>query len=171
MNTLFLIKYLKHKRITVYQLSKRTGLNESNLGKILNKKTKNPRIDYLLTIAKALDLNEQEFAELCDYKVNKQSCIPLDIKDENDTHYGGNPLYGKWITGTCPKCKQDVQSGMNQNQQITLLLIIDFIFALVSIVTIKRKPLWTNFLIKRILTLLFCNIVFFLTLYLLHWRI
>ena len=100
MNTLFLIKYLKHKRITVYQLSKRTGLNESNLGKILNKKTKNHRI-------------EQEFAELCDYKVNKQSCIPLDIKDENDTHYGGNPLYGKWITGTCPKCKQDVQSGMN----------------------------------------------------------
>lgn len=57
---------------------------------------------------------------------------------------------------------------MNQNQQITLLLIIDFIFALVSIVTINRKPLWTNFLIKRILTLLFCNIVFFLTLYLLH---
>jgi hypothetical protein len=57
---------------------------------------------------------------------------------------------------------------MNQNQQITLLLIIDFIFVLVSIVTIKRKPLWTNFLIKRILTLLFCNIVFFLTLYLLH---
>lgn len=113
MNTLFLIKYLKHKRITVYQLSKRTGLNESNLGKILNKKTKNPRIDYLLTIAKALDLNEHEFAELCGYKIDEQSCIPLDIKDENDTHYGGNPLYGKWITGTCPKCKQDVQSGMN----------------------------------------------------------
>ena len=69
MNTLFLIEYLKHKRITVYQLSKMTGLNESNLGKILNKKTKNPRIDYLLTIAKALDLNEQEFAELCDYQI------------------------------------------------------------------------------------------------------
>ena len=30
---------------------------------------------------------------------------------------------------------------MNQNQQITLLLIIDFIFALISIVMIKRKPL------------------------------
>ena len=59
MNTLFLIKYLKHKRITVYQLSKRTGLNESNLGKILNKKTKNPRIDYLLTIAKALELSNE----------------------------------------------------------------------------------------------------------------
>ena len=63
MNTLFLIEYLKHKRITVYQLSKMTGLNESNLGKILNKKTKNPRINYVLTIAKALDLNEYEFAE------------------------------------------------------------------------------------------------------------
>ena len=68
MNTLFLIKYLKRKRITVYQLSKMTGLNESNLGKILNKKTKNPRIDYLLTIAKALDLNDHEFAELCGYR-------------------------------------------------------------------------------------------------------
>ena len=68
MNTLFLIKYLKHKRITVYQLSKSTGLNESNSGKILNKKTKNSRIDYLLTIAKALDLDEHEFAELCGYR-------------------------------------------------------------------------------------------------------
>ena len=113
MNTLFLIEYLKHKRITVYQLSKMTGLNESNLGKILNKKTKNPRIDYLLTIAKALDLKDQEFAELCDYKVNKQSCIPLEINDENDIHYGGNPLLGEWITGTCPKCKKNVQLGMN----------------------------------------------------------
>ena len=57
---------------------------------------------------------------------------------------------------------------MNHNQQLILVLIIDFIFVLVSTVTIKRKPLWTNFLIKRILTLLFCNIVFFLSLYLHH---
>ena len=113
MNTLFLIKYLKHKGITVYQLSKRTGLNEPNLGKILNKKTKNPRIDYLLTIAKALDLDDHEFAELCGYKVNKQSCIPLDIKDENTKSHGGNPLFGEWITGTYPRCKKDVQLGMN----------------------------------------------------------
>ena len=113
MNTLFLNEYLKCKRITVYQLSKMTDLNESNLGKILNKKTRNPRIDYLLAIAKALDLDDHEFAELCDYKVNKQSCIPLEIKDENDIHYGGNPLLGEWITGTCPKCKKDVQLGMN----------------------------------------------------------
>lgn len=38
---------------------------------------------------------------------------PLDIKDENLKCNGGNPLYGEWITGTCPKCKQDVQLGMN----------------------------------------------------------
>lgn len=38
---------------------------------------------------------------------------PLDIKDENLKCNGGNPIYGKWITGTCPKCKQDVQLGMN----------------------------------------------------------
>ncbi|WP_270464027.1 helix-turn-helix domain-containing protein [Faecalibacillus intestinalis] len=73
MNTLFLIEYLKHKRITVYQLSKMTGLNESNLGKILNKKTKNPRIDYLLTIAKALDLTNDEFAELCGYRKDEEN--------------------------------------------------------------------------------------------------
>ena len=73
MNTLFLIEYLKHKRITVYQLSKMTGLNESNLGKILNKKTKNPRIDYLLAIAKALDLTNDEFAELCGYRKDEEN--------------------------------------------------------------------------------------------------
>lgn len=81
--------------------------------KYLTKKQKNPRIDYLLTIAKALELSNDEFAELCGYKVNRQSCIPLEIKDENDIHYGGNPLLGEWITGTCPRCKKDVQLGMN----------------------------------------------------------
>ena len=50
-----------------------TGLNESNLGKILNKKTKNPRIDYLLAIAKALDLTNDEFAELCGYRKDEEN--------------------------------------------------------------------------------------------------
>lgn len=39
--------------------------------------------------------------------------IPLDIKDENLKCNGGNPLYGTFITGVCPKCKLDVQLGMN----------------------------------------------------------
>ena len=108
------IKQIIGKRnMSIRKLSYITKLNDSHLGKIINGKTKNPGIDYLLTIAKALDLNEQEFAELCGYKVNRQSCIPLEIKDENDIHYGGNPLLGKWITGTCPRCKKDVQLGMN----------------------------------------------------------
>ena len=99
--------------MSIRKLSCITKLNDSHLGKIINGKTKNPGIDYLLTIAKALDLNEHEFAELCDYKVNKQSYIPLGIKDENTKSHGGNPRYGEWITGTCPRCKQDVQLGMN----------------------------------------------------------
>jgi transcriptional regulator with XRE-family HTH domain len=108
------IKQIITKRnMSIRKLSCITKLNDSHLGKIINGKTKNPGIDYLLTIAKALDLNEHEFAELCDYKVNKQSYIPLGIKDENTKSHGGNPLYGEWITGTCPRCKQDVQLGMN----------------------------------------------------------
>ena len=108
------IKQIITKRnMSIRKLSCITKLNDSHLGKIINGKTNNPGIDYLLTIAKALDLNEHEFAELCDYKVNKQSYIPLGIKDENTKSHGGNPLYGEWITGTCPRCKQDVQLGMN----------------------------------------------------------
>ena len=108
------IKQIITKRnMSIRKLSCITKLNDSHLGKIINGKTKNPGIDYLLTIAKALDLNEHEFAELCDYKVNKQSYIPLGIKDENTKSHSGNPLYGEWITGTCPRCKQDVQLGMN----------------------------------------------------------
>ena len=104
---------MQNKNISIYKLSKLTGLDDKGLGCIINGKTKNPRIDTLIKIAKALDLNEYEFAELCDYKVNKQSCIPLDIRDENLKCNGGDPSLGEWITGACPKCKLDVQLGMN----------------------------------------------------------
>lgn len=106
-------KIMQNKNISIYKLSKLTGLDDKGLGCIINGKTKNPRIDTLIKIAKALDLNEYEFAELCDYKVNKQSCIPLDIRDENLKCNGGDPSLGEWITGACPKCKLDVQLGMN----------------------------------------------------------
>ncbi|RGD76763.1 XRE family transcriptional regulator, partial [Thomasclavelia ramosa] len=46
-------------------------LNDSHLGKIINGKTKNPGIDYLLAIAEALELTNDEFAELCGYKNDK----------------------------------------------------------------------------------------------------
>lgn len=113
MNINILKTLMEKENISMYRLSKLSGIENKSIWNIVNNKRKDPQISTVVKIAKALDLNEYEFAELCDYKVNKQSCIPLDIKDENDTHYGGNPLYGKWITGTCPKCKQDVQSGMN----------------------------------------------------------
>ena len=113
MNINILKTLMEKENISMYRLSKLSGIENKSIWNIVNNKRKDPQISTVVKIAKALDLNEHEFAELCDYKVNKQSCIPLEIKDENDTHYGGNPLYGKWITGTCPKCKQDVQSGMN----------------------------------------------------------
>ena len=37
---------------------------------------------------------------------------PHGIKDENLGCFGGNPLYGKFIIGACPKCGLDVQPGM-----------------------------------------------------------
>ena len=113
MNINILKTLMEKENISMYRLSKLSGIENKSIWNIVNNKRKDPQISTVVKLAKALDLNEHEFAELCDYKVNKQSCIPLEIKDENDTHYGGNPLLGEWITGTCPKCKKDVQLGMN----------------------------------------------------------
>ena len=113
MNVDFLKNYLIQKKISIYRLSKISGIGDGRLNQIINKKTKKPQMTTVVKIAKALDLNEYEFAELCDYQIDKQSCVPLNIKDENNENLGGNTLYGEWITGTCPKCKQDVQLGMN----------------------------------------------------------
>ncbi|WP_317990030.1 helix-turn-helix transcriptional regulator [Faecalibacillus intestinalis] len=113
MNINIMKTLMEKENISMYRLSKLSGIENKSIWNIVNNKRKDPQISTVVKIAKALDLNEHEFAELCDYKVNKQSCIPLEIKDENDTHYGGNPLLGEWITGTCPKCKKDVQLGMN----------------------------------------------------------
>ena len=113
MNINILKTLMEKENISMYRLSKLSGIENKSIWNIVNNKRKDPQISTVVKIAKALDLNEHEFAELCDYKVNKQSCIPLEIKDENDTHYGGNPLLGEWIAGTCPKCKKDVQLGMN----------------------------------------------------------
>ena len=48
-----------------------TNLNESNLGKIVSGKTKNPHIDTVIKIAKTFNLTNDEFAELCGYKNDK----------------------------------------------------------------------------------------------------
>ena len=59
---------MQNKNISIYKLSKLADLDDGMLNRIINGKTKNPRIDTLIKIAKALDLNEHEFAELCGYR-------------------------------------------------------------------------------------------------------
>ena len=61
-------KIMQNKNISIYKLSKLADLDDGMLNRIINGKTKNPRIDTLIKIAKALDLNEHEFAELCGYR-------------------------------------------------------------------------------------------------------
>ena len=73
MNKNFFFFLLNKKKITRYKLCKITGISSSGLTDLLNKKVKNPRIDTLLKIAKALDLNEYEFAELCGYRKDDEN--------------------------------------------------------------------------------------------------
>ena len=113
MNSNYLKNILSNRNISIYKLAKLSAISDGRLNQIINNKTKSPQIQTVVKIAKALDLNEQEFAELCDYQIDKQSCVPLYIRDENLKCYGGNLSYGEWITGACPKCKLDVQLGMN----------------------------------------------------------
>ena len=68
MNSKYLKKIMQNKNISIYKLSKLADLDDGMLNRIINGKTKNPRIDTLIKIAKALDLNEHEFAELCGYR-------------------------------------------------------------------------------------------------------
>ena len=68
MNISYLKIKLKTRNISIYKLSKLADLDDGMLNRIINGKTKNPRIDTLIKIAKALDLNEHEFAELCGYR-------------------------------------------------------------------------------------------------------
>lgn len=53
-------KIMEEKNITLYRLSKITDLNESNLGKIISGKTKDPRISYVKAIADALEVSIDE---------------------------------------------------------------------------------------------------------------
>ena len=64
------INYLKFilikRNLSIYKLSKLSG----RLNQIINNKTKSPQIQTVVKIAKALELTDAEFAELCDYNVN-----------------------------------------------------------------------------------------------------
>ena len=75
MNKNFFEELLNKKKITRYKLCKITGISSGGLTDLLNKKVKNPRIDTLLKIAKALDLDDHEFAELCGYRKDDKDRI------------------------------------------------------------------------------------------------
>ena len=75
MNKNFFEELLNKKKITRYKLCKITGISSGGLTDLLNKKVKNPRIDTLLKIAKALDLDDHEFAELCGYRKDDKDWI------------------------------------------------------------------------------------------------
>ena len=75
MNKNFFEELLNKKKITRYKLCKITGISSGGLTDLLNKKVKNPRIDTLLKIAKALDLDDHEFAKLCGYRKDDKDGI------------------------------------------------------------------------------------------------
>ena len=60
MNTRKIKDLMKEKNMSIYRLSKETGISDSLLGKILNGKVENPRIQTVKQIAKALNVTVDE---------------------------------------------------------------------------------------------------------------
>lgn len=68
MNSNYLKNILSNRNISIYRLSKISGIGDGRLNQIINNKTKSPQIQTVVKIAKALDLTNDEFAELCGYR-------------------------------------------------------------------------------------------------------
>lgn len=75
MNINYLKIQLKTRNISIYKLSKLTGLDDGMLNRIINGKTTKPQITTIVKIAKALDLDDHEFAELCGYRKDDKDGI------------------------------------------------------------------------------------------------
>lgn len=75
MNVDFLKNYLIQKKISIYRLSKISGIGDGRLNQIINKKTKKPQMTTVVKIAKALDLTNDEFAKLCGYRKDDKNGI------------------------------------------------------------------------------------------------
>lgn len=54
----------ERKNMSIYRLSKETGISDSLLGKILNGKVENPRIQTVKQIAKALNVAINEIVNM-----------------------------------------------------------------------------------------------------------
>lgn len=59
---------MEKENISMYRLSKLSGIENKSIWNIVNNKRKNPQISTVVKIAKALDLTNDEFAELCGYR-------------------------------------------------------------------------------------------------------
>lgn len=68
MNINILKTLMEKENISMYRLSKLSGIENKSIWNIVNNKRKNPQISTVVKIAKALDLTNDEFAELCGYR-------------------------------------------------------------------------------------------------------
>lgn len=75
MNSNYLKKIMQNKNISIYKLSKLADLDDGMLNRIINGKTKKPQMTTVVKIAKALDLTNDEFAELCGYRKDDKNGI------------------------------------------------------------------------------------------------
>lgn len=64
MNSRKIKDLMKEKNMSIYRLSKETGISDSLLGKILNGKVENPRIQTVKQIAKALNVAINEIVNM-----------------------------------------------------------------------------------------------------------
>ena len=65
MNINILKTLMEKENISMYRLSKLSGIENKSIWNIVNNKRKDPQISTVVKIAKALDLTNDEFAELC----------------------------------------------------------------------------------------------------------
>lgn len=68
MNSNYLKNILSNRNISIYKLAKLSDISDGRLNQIINNKTKKPQISTIVKIAKALDLDDHEFAVLCGYE-------------------------------------------------------------------------------------------------------
>ena len=70
MNIEYLLNLLKENNISRYKLCKLIGFSYGSLSDLISGRSAIPRLDTIIKIAQALDLNDHEFAELCGYTRN-----------------------------------------------------------------------------------------------------
>lgn len=68
MNINILKTLMEKENISMYRLSKLSGIENKSIWNIVNNKRKDSQISTVVKIAKALDLTNDEFAELCGYR-------------------------------------------------------------------------------------------------------